>query len=135
MNLIYIGLLTQELALPLQNLDAPLEQGDLLDEVADASGLVRGDGDAGERGRHQEEYASEEQHVDGQAEAEEIGEPEHPSGESRRRYPRAAQYDPEQGVLRGQALLLHQAQHERQEADARDKQDYPLDEGHGHLLS
>ena len=125
----------QELVLPLQNLDAPLEKGDLLDEVADAPGLVRGYGDAGERGRHQEEYAPEEQHVDRQPEAEEVGEPEHPARKRRRRDSRAAQDDPEQGVLRGQALLLHQAQHERQEADACDEQDRSLNEGHGHLLS
>ena len=129
------GRLAQELVLSLQNLDALLEQGDLLDEIADAVGLVRGDGDAGERGRHQEEYASEEQHVDRQAEAEELGEPEHPPGEGRCRYPRAAQYDPEQGVLRREALLSHQMEHERQEADACDEQDRSLNEGHGHLLS
>ena len=44
-------------------------------------------------------------------------------------------YDPEQGVLRREALLSHQMEHERQEADACDEQDCSLNEGHGHLLS
>ena len=67
-----------------QDFHALFKQRNLLDKVADVLGLIRRYGHAGKRGRHQEEYASEEKHVDRQAESEKIREPKHPARKRRK---------------------------------------------------